>query len=174
MPAPHNADLLALVREHYSDVSQSYQDALYDTWTESKLRSFLLHHGIVAPQSKREELVLLAQEQGRKAGEYVDDVQSTVLSAYDAATAAPAAAYSSASSVASYAAGEAKASLAAGYAVVRDAPVNAYDYVVDGWKDAEMREWLVDNGYLKSDAELKSEAVRSRFSPSRMPADDSM
>jgi hypothetical protein len=166
VPAPHNADLLALVREHYADVSRTYSDALYSTWSDSKLRSYLLHHGIVSPHSTRESLVLLAAEQGNKVSSLANDAGATVVSAYAAATGVPGNAYSAASSVVSQAANGAMESAGAAYGAVRDAPGRAYDYVVDGWNDVEMREWLVDNGYVKSDAQIKSDEVSWNFPPS--------
>lgn len=34
-----------------------------------------------------------------------------------------------------------------------------WNSVGDGWSESEMRGWLIDNGYLKSDAEVKKDEV---------------
>lgn len=52
--------------------------ATFDTWAESDLRSFLLDRGIVAPQSTREQLVVLAKQD-------YDYIRSSAASASDTA-----------------------------------------------------------------------------------------
>lgn len=37
--------------------------------------------------------------------------------------------------------------------------MNAKDTVWSGWKDSDMRDWLIKNGYLKSDAKKTREEL---------------
>lgn len=53
---------------------QRVYQAAFDTWSESDLRSFLLNRGIIAPQSTREQLAVLAKQD-------YDAVRATAASA---------------------------------------------------------------------------------------------
>ena len=35
----------------------------------------------------------------------------------------------------------------------------ASDTVYGGWKDSEMRAWLIENGYMRSDAQVKRDEL---------------
>ncbi|PLW55088.1 hypothetical protein PCANC_02571 [Puccinia coronata f. sp. avenae] len=74
-PSSTRQQLVDIVKANYQDSSQylsssagSAQQVLQDTassvfslWTDSQLRDFLLEHGVVSPNSKREELVRAAK-----------------------------------------------------------------------------------------------------------------
>lgn len=41
---------------------------------------------------------------------------------------------------------------------------NTNDYVWSTWTDTELRKWLVDNGYIKSDAQVTKEKMQKMVS----------
>lgn len=59
-------DATTWTQDQYNQAQKTFQDvkqSSFDTWDESRLRQFLLEQGVVAPSSKKEELVLLANKQ---------------------------------------------------------------------------------------------------------------
>ncbi|KAG2098385.1 uncharacterized protein F5147DRAFT_713759 [Suillus discolor] len=122
---------------------QDLQENSFDTWDESKLRAFLLEHGVVAPSGPREQLLLLAKQKHRSyinAASYYSSIASeTATSAYSDATDTLYHASKSASSVVAQATHD----------VVR-AFDDSRDYVYSAWDDNYLRSWLEDHGVVEA------------------------
>ncbi|CAA7262116.1 unnamed protein product [Cyclocybe aegerita] len=162
--APTQAELKDLVEENwdtasvwtydqYASAQQAFQDlreAVFETWDESRLRQFLLEHGVVAPKGTRENLVLLAKQKHRS---YTKAASS--LSA-EASARASTAVYGdtahqmskSVSSVASQATREATAAFDM-----------SKDYVYSSWSENQMRAWLQERGLLKTKAKKRKDEL---------------
>jgi hypothetical protein len=70
-PSSTREQLVGIVKDNYQDstqylrnsagsaqqVLQDKTNSVFSLWTDSQLRDFLLDHGVVSPNSKREELV---------------------------------------------------------------------------------------------------------------------
>ncbi|KAG2121312.1 hypothetical protein DEU56DRAFT_97332 [Suillus clintonianus] len=132
--------------DKFTRAQQSFQnlkDNSFDTWDESKLRAFLLEHGVVAPSGPREQLVLLAKQKYRSytdAASYYSSLASdTVTSAYSDATDTLYQASQSASSLVAQATQE-----------VTRAFDDSKDYVYSTWDDNRLRSWLEDHGVLEA------------------------
>ncbi|KAF8966874.1 hypothetical protein BDZ97DRAFT_1805672, partial [Flammula alnicola] len=165
------ADLRALVSENwktasvwtydqYASAQQAFsdlRDTAFDTWDESRLREFLLQHGVVAPKGPREHLVLLAKQKYRSyssaASSFSSRASATASTAIYGDT--PHQMSKSASSVAS------KATAAAAHAS-QDA-VRAFDhskdYIYSTWSDNQMRKFLEGKGLLKTNAQKKRDEL---------------
>ncbi|KAG1731375.1 hypothetical protein EDB19DRAFT_1896930 [Suillus lakei] len=122
---------------------QDLKDNSFDTWDESKLRAFLLEHGVVAPSGPREQLVLLAKQKHRSytdaASYYSSLASATATSAYSDATDTLYDASKSASSIAAQATQE-----------VGRAFDDSKDYVYSTWDDNQVRSWLEDHGVVEA------------------------
>ncbi|KAG5646167.1 hypothetical protein DXG03_004220 [Asterophora parasitica] len=152
------AELKGLVEENWNSVSawsydqyasaqKSFADVggdAFDQWDESRLRSFLLAQGIVAPEGPKEQLVHLAKSQYRaytKAASSYSDRASTA--AYGDSTHQ---ATQSVSSLASEATNGAS----------RDRD-DTKDYVYSTWDDDKIRSYLASVG-----VQVKEEAKQNR------------
>jgi len=126
-------------QDQYNSAQKSFtsvKDDSFDTWTESDLRSWLLERGIVSPNSKREELVLLAKHQ-------YTDYQNAAKQWGEWASA-------SASSAASEATDTVKEFAAARTNEAQQVLDDSKDYVYSTWDDNTIREYLVKQGVLKT------------------------
>lgn len=184
-PGNLNSDQLKeLAKRHWEETATGAQvhfehlkASAYDAYSDSELRKYLLDKGIVSPQSKREELIQLAKENGFQASKTVDSAWAKATDAVEDA----------AHAVADNAS-------AAFYAVV-DAPGDAYDYVAakfDGssssfssfssphssrltsalppsrtdskdyvystWTDSDLHSWAVSKGLVEPTAPPKQRA----------------
>ncbi|KAG1852556.1 hypothetical protein C8R48DRAFT_676074 [Suillus tomentosus] len=122
---------------------QDLQENSFDTWDESKLRAFLLEHGVVAPSGPREQLLLLAKQKHRSyinAASYYSSLASeTATSAYSDATDTLYHASKSASSIVAQATHD-----------VGRAFDDSRDYVYSAWDDNHLRSWLEDHGVVEA------------------------
>ncbi|KAG1777905.1 hypothetical protein EV702DRAFT_968855 [Suillus placidus] len=132
--------------DKYTRAQHTFKDLKensFDTWDESKLRAFLLEHGVVAPSGPREQLVLLAKQKYRSytdAASYYSSLTSeTATSAYSDATDTLYDASKSASSIV------AQATQDVGRAF--DA---SKDYVYLAWDDNRLRSWLENHGVVEA------------------------
>lgn len=169
------------VQHHFA----AQKDNLLSSWTDSELRRFLLSKGVVSPHSKREELVLLAEQYGADSKDGFADATHSVASAASHAS-------SAVSSAASAAASSVSDNAQAAYYAATNAPSLAYDtaaeklqgrfspgppccslarwliclpltdgrdYVYSTWTDSDLRNFLVDKGLLKTNAQAKRDEM---------------
>jgi hypothetical protein len=147
------AERVAEAQKHFDGVKEDS----FATWDESRLRQFLVDHGIVAPSGPKEKLVSAAKQQyasytsaksslGAQASTavYGNAASQASKSIYSAASDASA----SASSAAAWASTTAERKL-------RD----SQDYIYSTWDDNQLRSYLEENGYIKS----KSQATRDQL-----------
>jgi hypothetical protein len=130
--------------EQYEAAQKSFQglkESAFDTWSDSRLREFLLEQGIVAPSGPRESLVLAAKGQYKA---YTDAASSLAHQA----TATVDSAASQASSYAAQATAEA----------FRQADLGR-DYVYSSWDDSKLKEYLVKKGLMKSKEQKKRDEM---------------
>ncbi|KIM41753.1 hypothetical protein M413DRAFT_71554 [Hebeloma cylindrosporum] len=140
--------------DQYASAQKSFselRDSAFETWDESRLRSFLLEHGVVAPQSPREHLVLLAKQK------YLA-YQSAASSYSSVASAAASTAvygdtnYQMSKSAESLASQASAAASRASAGVVRSFD-DSKDYVYSTWSDNQLRSYLEEKGLLKTKAQ---------------------
>ncbi|KAG0702139.1 hypothetical protein DFH29DRAFT_517385 [Suillus ampliporus] len=141
------------------------KDNSFDTWDESKLRAFLLEHGVVAPSGPREQLVLLAKQKYRSytdaASYYSSLASATATSAYSDATDTLYDASKSASSIVAQATQE-----------VGHTFDDSKDYVYSTWDDNRLRSWLEDHGVVESrTASTRAELMKLANDYYRMAAE---
>jgi len=120
-------------RDQYEAAQKYFQgvkESTFDTWSESRLREFLLEQGIVAPSGPRESLVLTAKGQYRA---YTDAASSLSTSLASRATNCYVQVSKSASSIIAQATTEAARQADAGK-----------DYVYSTWDDNQLRDYLVN------------------------------
>ncbi|KAF4611540.1 hypothetical protein D9613_003832 [Agrocybe pediades] len=170
-----HSDLVALVGENwntasawtydqYASAQKSFsdlRDTAFDTWDDSRLREWLLEHGVVAPKGPREHLVLLAKQKYRSysnaASSYASRASATASTAiYGDATHQ---ASKSASSVVS------KATSAVSQAVDDAASTldAQKDYVYSTWDDNRLRKYLEEKGVVKSKAQLRRDELLAKM-----------
>lgn len=117
--------------DQYSNAQKSFQnlkDSTFESWDESRLREFLLEQGIVEPKGPREKLVLLAKNH---------------YNAYKNAG------YSLSSTVTDTVSGW----VTTGTDTTWKALDDSKDYIYSTWSDSQMKDYLVSQGALKSDAQ---------------------
>jgi len=174
VPVPEHAsqtDLRKAVEENWSSASawtydqyisaqKSFADlreTVFDTWDESRLRQFLLEHGVVSPNGPREYLVSLAKQKynayASAASSYSSVASATASSAIygnkeDQAT-------KSMSSLAS----RATEAIAQATREVNNKFDEMKDYVYSDWDEPQMRHWLEKKGLLKSKEQKKKEEL---------------
>ena len=143
--------------DQYSRAQRAFQhlkDDSFDTWDESRLRTFLLEQGVVAPSGPREQLVLLAKDKYRAytdaAALYSVLVSASASSAYASATDA---AHSASQCISSVVAHETRE--------VARAFDDTKDYVYSTWDDNRLRNWLEEHGVVEAkSANTKDELTR--------------
>lgn len=180
--------LLSVVRDHWN-TARSYAaaatdlpqtafgattDAVYSTWSDSQLRDFLLQHGVISPSSKREELLLLAKQQGRHAQGAYHTATSVVGQATDSVSSGASVASSAVSSAASAATSAVVDTASAAFYTAIDAPSLAYDFVAeqlsDGkdfvystWDDNRLRSYAEEHGIIKPAEQVRREQLLERI-----------
>ncbi|EJD43062.1 hypothetical protein AURDEDRAFT_152708 [Auricularia subglabra TFB-10046 SS5] len=153
-------DPVAWSQEQYGQAQQVFQDvkqSTFDSWDESRLRQFLLEQGVVAPSSKKEELVLLANKQYKAFKHAASSYASTA--SYAASTAYYGSPMSQASASASSVVAQATD------AVVRSMD-DTKDYVYSTWDDSQMRSYLIEKGVIKTDAQIAREQMLGKMKDS--------
>jgi len=132
VPQPRNRDsVLKTVRENYHTVANKLGETaaypgnwLYETWTESELKSFLDEHGIPVPQpTTRDSLIASVRRNSYLASKNL----------------------SASASAASASAASAKASLS--------------DAVFDAWSDSQLKEWADKNGIKVPQGSKRNELI---------------
>jgi hypothetical protein len=153
-------------QEQYNAAQKAFQDvrqSSFDAWDESRLRQFLLEQGIVAPSSKKEELVLLANKHYRQfkhaASTYASQATASVSSAY----------YGSPMDQAS---ATASSIIAQATTPVARALDDSKDYVYSTWDDSQLRSYLQEKGVIKTDAEIRRDQLLGYMRDSYAAATD--
>ncbi|KAG1854624.1 hypothetical protein F4604DRAFT_1802326 [Suillus subluteus] len=128
---------------HAQHAFQDLKENSFDIWDESRLRAFLLEHGVVAPSGPREQLVLLAKQKYRSytdAASYYSSLASeTATSAYSDVTDTLYDTSKSASSIVAQATQD-----------VGRAFDDGKDYIHSTWDDSRLRSWLEDHGVIEA------------------------
>lgn len=131
-------------QDQYNKAQKSFQnvkDSTFDTWSDSRLREFLLEQGVVEPSGPRESLVLAAKGQYKAYTNAASSFASQATAMYDSAT-------NSAESLAAQATAE----------VLRKAD-ESRDYVWSTWDDNQLRDYLVEKGLIKSKSQKTREEM---------------
>lgn len=120
----------SVASESAASAQSSLSDALFDAWSESKLKEWLDENGVPVPQgSKKNELVALARRQRAKlTGNAASSVSGSASSAYGAATSKAGNEYAKASDDA-----QLKAQ-------------HAFDELVGTWSDSRLKAYLDSRG----------------------------
>ncbi|KAB5594625.1 hypothetical protein CTheo_1947 [Ceratobasidium theobromae] len=148
----------------YNQASKSLADlqmSAFDTWDESRLRSFLVEQGVVAPSGPKEKLVLAAKQYYRS--------YASAASSFSAAASATASTIINgdksyqASKSASLAAQSASAVAASASARATKALNDSQDYIYSTWSDSELRAYLEKYGIVKSQAQLNREQMLAQM-----------
>jgi hypothetical protein len=187
---PWTEEYYNTAQKHFDNVQQS----AFDTWDESRLRSWLVEQGVVEPKGPREALVAAATKRYKQYGAAASSLSSkaeaaastavyghptdqAAKSAYGAASSVSSAA-SVASASASSAAVEASRSAASAYATASaftSRKMNdATDYVYSSWDDNQLRTYLENKGVIKPKQQATRDELltrmKSTFSTTTDPA----
>ncbi|KAF8900184.1 hypothetical protein CPB84DRAFT_1815495 [Gymnopilus junonius] len=156
---PSHSELVTLVQDNwntasawtqdqYNSAQKSFsdvRDTTFETWDESRLRQWLLEHGVVAPKGPKEHLALLAKHKyeayNKAASSYASQVSATHQMS------------KSASSIVT----QATAAAAQASAEVARAFDESKDYVYSSWDDNQLRTWLEDKGVIKTKTQHRRE-----------------
>ncbi|EMD35130.1 hypothetical protein CERSUDRAFT_116605 [Gelatoporia subvermispora B] len=163
---PSRADLQSLVSSHWSSASsyaaqqtdhaqhvfQNLKGDAFDTWDESRLRQFLLEHGVVNPSGPREQLALLAKQKWTAASRSASSLGSTMSSSAsslggEASARASKAVYGDTKHQASKSASSVYAQATEDVARAMD---DTKDYVYSTWDDNRLRAYLEERGVIES------------------------
>jgi len=168
---PTQAELKGLVAENwgsasawtydqYASAQKSFEDlreTAFDTWDESRLREFLLEHGVVAPKGPKEHLVLLAKQKyyaySSAASSFASQASATASTAVygDKKAQASKSVYSMASQATSAAA-----------QATKDAARSldqSKDYIYSTWDENQMRSYLEGKGLLKTKQQKRKDEL---------------
>lgn len=170
-----NSDLLALVHDNWDTASawtqdqyhaaqksfSDLRDTAFETWDESRLRQWLLEHGVVAPKGPKEHLVLLAKQKykayDKAASSYASQASATASTAIYGDT------KHQMSKSASSAASQATSAAAQATKEVARAFDESKDYVYSTWDDNQLRSWLEDKGAIKSKSQHRREELLDKM-----------
>jgi hypothetical protein len=127
-----------------SSAQASLSDALFDAWSDSKLKEFLDKNGVPVPQgSKKNELIALARKhQASLTGNDASSVSGSAASAFGAATTKAGNQYAKATDDASLAADD------------------AFNQAVDTWGESRLKAWLDSRGIPVPQGSKKNELVK--------------
>ena len=127
-----------------SSAQASLTDALFDAWSDSKLKAFLDSHGVPVPQgSKKNELLALARKhRASLVGNDAPSVSGSGASAFGAATSRAGNEYAKATDDASLAAED------------------AFNAAVDTWSESRLKAFLDSRGVPVPQGSKKNELVK--------------
>jgi hypothetical protein len=122
----------------------SLSDALFDAWSDSKLKEFLDSHGVPVPQgSKKNELIALARKhRAQLVGNEASSVSGSAASAFGAATSKAGNQYAKATDDASLAADD------------------LFNSAVDTWSESRLKAFLDARGVPVPQGSKKDELVK--------------
>jgi Putative nuclear envelope organisation protein len=126
-----------------ADAQGSLSDALFDAWSDSKLKEFLDSHGVPVPQgSKKNELIALARKHRASLANEGSTLSGSAASAYGAATSKAGNQYAKASDDASLAADD------------------AFNSAIDSWGESRLKAFLDSRGVPIPQGSKKNELVK--------------
>lgn len=137
----------AWTQEQYDSAQKSFQGVkhdAFDSWDESKLRSWLLEQGVVAPSGPKEQLVTLAK------GRYNSYTAAASSLGVQASAAASTAVFGDSATQASK---SIESVAAQATSQVSKALDDSKDYIYSTWSDSDLQSYLVKKGVLRSDAQ---------------------
>ncbi|KAH9476956.1 Stress response protein ish1 [Psilocybe cubensis] len=150
--------------DQYASAQKSFSDLrenAFETWDDSRLREFLLRHGVVSAKGPREHLVLLAKQKylayNKAASSFASQAGASASTAVYGDT--PHQMSKSISSVASQATA---AAAQASHEVARQLD-NTKDYIYSSWSDNELRTWLEKKGVIKTKSQLRREELLQKM-----------
>ncbi|KDR78366.1 hypothetical protein GALMADRAFT_245516 [Galerina marginata CBS 339.88] len=142
-------DQYAAAQKSFSDL----RETAFDSWDESRLREFLLEHGVVAPKGPKEHLILLAKQKynayNKAASSFASRASATASTAVYGDTQHQMS--KSVSSVAS----QATSAAAQASKDAMTAFDESKDYIYSTWDDNQMRTWLEERGAIKTKSQLR-------------------
>ena len=137
------ASATAAASKSASGAQESLSDALFDAWSDSKLKEFLDSHGVPVPQgSKKNELIALARKHRQSLTNDGSSVSASGASAFGAATTRAGNEYAKASDDAS-----AKAD-------------DLFNSAIDTWSDTRLKAYLDSRGVNVPQGSKKNELVK--------------
>jgi len=137
--------------DQYASAQKSFselRDSAFETWDDSRLRSFLLEHGVASPHGPREQLVVLAKQKYRAYNNAAASYSSVASAA--ASTAIYGDTQHQMSKSAGSIASQATAAAARATKDVARSFDDSKDYVYSTWTDNELRTYLEEKGVLKT------------------------
>jgi len=114
------------MKQYYYNVN----DRVWDTWSDSELRSWLIEQGVVKSDAE------IRREKMLKLVEWVLYLLSTCSACADLGS-----------------------HRTRTDSLARDNYLNAKNTAWGAWSDSQMREWLIEHGYLRSDAQVKRDQL---------------
>ncbi|KAH7100493.1 hypothetical protein BKA62DRAFT_706479 [Auriculariales sp. MPI-PUGE-AT-0066] len=143
--------MLAQMRHGYAGVA----NPIWNAWSDSYLHEWLVSHGIIKSdyEKRRDDLIALMQDYYYSTGDYVWSTwDDTALKGWLVE-------HNVIKSNAEVKREKMIKLIQDNYNSAVDAINSASDTVYGGWQDSEMRQWLIDNGYMKSDAQAKRDEL---------------
>jgi Putative nuclear envelope organisation protein len=127
-----------------ANAQESLSDALFDAWSDSKIKEFLDSHGVPVPQgSKKNELIALARKhRASLAGNEASSVSGSAASAFGAATSKAGNQYAKATDDASM------------------ASEDAFNTALDAWSESRLKAFLDSRGVPVPQGSKKNELVK--------------
>jgi hypothetical protein len=127
-----------------ASVQASLSDALFDSWSDSKLKEFLDEHGVPVPQgSKKNELIALARKhRASLVGNQASSVSGSAASAFGAATSRAGNEYAKATEDASMKAED------------------VFNSAIDTWSDSRLKAFLDARGVPVPQGSKKDELIK--------------
>lgn len=147
-------EVVYAARDNVQGAFESASESAIESWNDSQLREFLLQHGIVAPHSGREQLLVLAQRKQREiqtaAAKMYEEASKSISSAYGDATVLASDAYVTASRSAHSKAAEAVKNGRKSVARLEDSMSDASDFVYSTWEDNRIRVSTNEKRFLRT------------------------
>jgi hypothetical protein len=151
-------------QDQYYNAQKAFADVkddAFDSWSESRLREFLLEQGVISPKGTREQLSLMAKQKYRA---YSNAASSFASSASASATSVASRASASASTAiygdTAYQMSASMTSIAA--QATREANRimdDTKDYVYSTWDDNRLRTFLEEKGVIRTKAEVRRDEM---------------
>ncbi|CAG8643886.1 17511_t:CDS:2, partial [Acaulospora colombiana] len=126
-----------------------YKDEAFDSWTESRLRQFLLDQGVIEPKGTREQLAQMARNHASASAStaiYGDSYYQATQSASSAATKAT--------------------------EYVKDSLDDTRDYIYSTWDDNQLRTYLESKGIIRTHAQVTRDEMLAKMREAYASASD--
>lgn len=137
------SDGVSAATKSAANAQESLSDALFDAWSDSKIKEFLDSHGVPVPQgSKKNELIALARKHRASLANEGSSISGSATSAYGAATSKAGNQYAKATDDASMAAED------------------AFNTAIDAWSETRLKAFLDSRGVPVPQGSKKNELVK--------------